>query len=137
MAPERYDVLAMPNASAVSPPPFLPPPFLAVAGGLRVRVRLSTRARDDRVDGVVATAEGSALGVHVRAVPEQGKANRALLATLASWLGVPRASVTLVAGGRSRNKTLAIAGEQGRLCALVAARLAHSGVRRGSAADSS
>jgi uncharacterized protein YggU (UPF0235/DUF167 family) len=98
-----------------------------------VRVRLSTRARDDRVDGVVATAEGSALGVHVRAVAEQGKANRALLATLASWLGVPRASVTLVTGGRSRNKTLAIAGEQGRLCALVAARLAHSGVRRGTA----
>jgi uncharacterized protein YggU (UPF0235/DUF167 family) len=102
-----------------------------------VRVRLSARARDDRVDGPVATAEGSALGVRVRAVPEQGKANRALLATFASWLGVPRASVTLVAGARSRNKILAIAGEQGRLCALVAARLAHSSVLRGTAAGCS
>ena len=107
----------------------VPPPFLAVDGGLRLRVRLAAKAHSDRVDGVIAMPEGSALAVRVRAVPEQGRANRALLATLAEWLGVPPSSVTLVAGGRSRNKTLAIAGEQGRLLSLIAARLGQHGAR--------
>ena len=44
------------------------------------------------------------------AAPEHGKANEAVLELLAETLEVPRASVTLVSGGGSRNKIVELAG---------------------------
>ena len=44
------------------------------------------------------------------AAPERGKANDAVLELLAETLAVPRASVTLVSGGSSRNKIVELAG---------------------------
>ena len=98
-------------------------PWIAAAGGLRLRVRLTPKSRRDTVDGVEDTAEGPALKVHVRAVPEKGRANEALVETVADWLGVPKSTIEVAAGGKSRNKMLAIAGEQGKLSVLIAARL--------------
>ena len=98
-------------------------PWIAAPGGLKLRVRLTPKSRRDAVDGVEDTAEGPALKVHVRAVPEKGKANAALVATVADWLDVPTSTIEVVVGGKSRNKTLAIAGEQGRLSTLIAVRL--------------
>ena len=99
------------------------PPWIAAAGGLRLRVRLTPKSRRDMVDGVADTAEGPALKVHVRALPEKGRANEALVETVADWLGVPKSTIEVAAGGKSRNKMLAIAGEQGKLSVLIAARL--------------
>ena len=48
--------------------------------------------------------------MRVAAAPERGKANEAVLALLADTLAVPRASVTLVSGGGSRNKIVELAG---------------------------
>ena len=101
----------------------------AVKGGLSVRVRLTPRSDRDAVEGVVATSQGAALKVSVRAVPDKGEANRALIRTLAQWLEVPRSSIAVIRGPLSRNKTLAVAGEEGRLCALLAARLAAINVK--------
>lgn len=98
-------------------------PWVAVAGGLRVRVRLTPKSRRDAVAGIEDTAEGPALKVHVRAVPEKGKANEALVKTVAEWLDVPKGTVEVAAGGKSRNKMLAISGERAKLGALIAARL--------------
>ena len=44
------------------------------------------------------------------AAPERGKANDAVLELLAETLAVPRASVTLVSGGSSRNKIVELTG---------------------------
>ena len=96
----------------------------AVKGGLSVRVRLTPRSDRDAVEGVVETSQGTALKVSVRAVPDKGEANRALIRTVAQWLEVPRSSIAMMRGPLSRNKTLVVAGEAGRLCALLAARLA-------------
>lgn len=98
-------------------------PWIAVAGGLRLRVRLTPKSRRDTVDGVEDTAAGPALKVLVRAVPEKGRANEAMVETVADWLDVPKSTIEVAAGGKSRNKMLAIAGEQGKLSALIASRL--------------
>ena len=59
------------------------------------------------------------LTVRVRAVAEKGEANRAVEAVVAGWLGVPKSSVAVTAGGRSRLKTVLVTGEPARLAARV------------------
>jgi uncharacterized protein (TIGR00251 family) len=95
-----------------------------VSTGLRLRVRLTPKSKRDAVDGIEQTGEGPALKVHVRAPPEKGKANAALVETVAGWLGVPKSSVDIVGGGKSRNKLLTIAGEPARLGHAIGTRLA-------------
>ena len=63
------------------------------------------------MDGVGETAEGPAFLAKVRAVPEDGAANRALIETAATWLGLPRTALELVGGGKSRIKSIAISGD--------------------------
>jgi uncharacterized protein YggU (UPF0235/DUF167 family) len=60
--------------------------------------------------------------VRVRAVPDEGKANAAVQAVVARWLGVPSSTVTLARGHKSRVKTLEIAGNPGTLELQVAER---------------
>jgi uncharacterized protein len=79
--------------------------------GILVRVRVTPKAARDGVEGLEETAEGPALKVRVRAVPEDGAANRAVAEVVAKWLGVPKRTVVLVGGARSRIKTLSIIGE--------------------------
>jgi uncharacterized protein len=91
--------------------------------GLLVRVRLTPKAARDAVVGIAPTSEGPALQARVRAVPENGAANEALARLLAAWLGVPPTTVVLASGGKSRVKTLAVAGD-GTMLAERARRLA-------------
>ncbi len=48
------------------------------------------------------------LHVSVKAAPEDGKANKALIAFLADWLGVKRSAITQISGGKSRQKLFLI-----------------------------
>lgn len=49
-------------------------------------------------------ADGRAhLAARVRAVPEKGAANAALEKILASWLGIARSDVAVIAGGTAGN----------------------------------
>ena len=59
--------------------------------------------------GVVGL-HGEAVKIRVAAPPEQGKANDALGAALASALGVRAADVTHVRGATSRNKVFRVEG---------------------------
>jgi uncharacterized protein len=58
----------------------------------------------------VVGRHGDAWKVRVAAAPERGRANDAVLELLAETLAVPRASVTLVSGGTSRNKIVELSG---------------------------
>ena len=78
---------------------------------MRIAVRLTPRAARDAIDGLEARPDGTYLAASVRAVPEKGAANDALILLIAKWLGSPRASVSLAAGGRARYKQVDIAGE--------------------------
>ena len=93
--------------------------------GASVRVRLTPKSSRDAVDGLADTAEGRALKARVRAVPEDGAANAAVVQLVATWIGVPKSSVGVTAGHKSRVKTLGIAGDPGELADLIARRLAH------------
>lgn len=99
-------------------------PWRVVSSGLRVRVRVTPKASRDSVEGLETTADGVALKIRVRAVPEDGAANEAVARVLAAWLEVPPRSVTLAAGGKSRVKTLEISGDGASLAAAANDRLA-------------
>lgn len=71
-----------------------------------VRFRLTPKSSRDRIGKLIETADGPAIAAHVRAVPENGAANRALIALAAKWLGVPKSTIELTAGAKSRIKTL-------------------------------
>lgn len=76
----------------------------------------------DRLEGVETSADGrSHLKARVRAVPENGAANRALEKLVAKTLGVPASSVSVVAGGTARLKTLRVAGDPEALAKAVEA----------------
>ena len=95
-------------------------PLTATADGVRVAVRLSPRARTDRIDGVVSAAAGRlVLKAAVAAPPQDGRANDALLALLASAWDIPRRDLAIVAGAASRNKTVHVAGDAPALMARL------------------
>lgn len=87
-------------------------PFWKVDGeDLVLRVRATPNASRDAVEGAEADADGRPyLRVRVRAVPEKGKANKAVAALLAKAWGVPKSSVSVVKGETDRVKTLQITG---------------------------
>jgi hypothetical protein len=86
-------------------------PWRLADGGVILRVRVTPKASKDAVEGIEATAEGLALKVRVRAVPEDGEANAAIEKLVAGWLGLPRRAVELVGGGKSRVKSLKVVGD--------------------------
>jgi uncharacterized protein YggU (UPF0235/DUF167 family) len=98
-------------------------PWTRVTGGLRLSVRLTPKGGRDEVMGLEDGPEGAALKVRVRAVPEDGKANAAMIETVADWLGVPKRSLTLASGGKSRNKALFLEGDPSALAARLEAQL--------------
>ena len=87
-------------------------------------MRVTPKSAREGIDGVVETAQGPALAVRVRAVAEKGEANRAVEMVVAAWLGVPKSSVAVAAGGKSRLKTVLVAGESAKLAALIKTRTA-------------
>lgn len=97
-----------------------PSPVAPVADGVRVAVRLTPKAARDRIDGLAADAEGAvALKVSVTAVPEDGKANAALIKLLSKEWRVPKSAITLVQGATDRRKLLHIGGDPSELAARL------------------
>lgn len=79
---------------------------------IKIQVRLIPNAHKDNIDGVEASADGkSYLKARVRAVPENGKANKSLEKLIARHFKVPKSSVQVTAGATSRLKTLTVFGE--------------------------
>jgi uncharacterized protein YggU (UPF0235/DUF167 family) len=83
---------------------------------LRLEVRLTPRSARDAIEGEKLTADGrKVLAARVRAVPEDGRANAALLRLLAEACGVAAGKVSLVAGASSRLKSVRIEGDPSSL----------------------
>jgi uncharacterized protein YggU (UPF0235/DUF167 family) len=99
--------------------------------GIDLFVRLTPKSSSDAIDGLREAADGSVhLAARVRAVPEKGAANAALERLLAERLDLPRRSVSVVAGGTSRLKTVRLSGDTAFLIATTAAVLARIGSTR-------
>nr|CAD6431836.1 hypothetical protein REQ54_03633 [Rhizobium sp. Q54] len=79
---------------------------------VRLAVRLIPGAGRDRVDGVERADDGSVfLKARVTAVPEGGKANKALVELLAKALHLPKSSLSILSGETARKKILRIEGD--------------------------
>ena len=95
--------------------------------GVIVYFRLTPKSSKDAVDGLQTTAEGLAFQARVRAIPEDGAANAALEKLVAGWLDVPKRSVQLATGGKSRLKSVAISGDIEQLDRALHVKLAAFG----------
>ena len=83
-------------------------------------VRASPGASRDEISGIYRAADGSlSLKVHVRAQPEKGKANKAVIALLAKRLGIARSLMSVTGGCTARNKKIAIQGNLSELRGVV------------------
>jgi uncharacterized protein len=91
-------------------PPSIELPLHGAADGVRVAVRLTPRGGVDRIEGITCRADGqAALKVSVTAAPIEGRANQALLQLLSKEWRLARRDLTIVAGGKSRDKIVQIA----------------------------
>ena len=90
-----------------------------MADGLLIEVRASPGAQRDEVAARQAADGSVALIVKVRAQPERGKANAAVIATLAEALGLPKSRLALLKGAADRRKTLRVSGNPDELRALL------------------
>ncbi len=91
-------------------------PFAVSPQGLRVSVRLTPKASRERIEGLAPEADGGVmLKVSVTAVPEDGKANAALIKLLAKAWRVPKSSMDIVQGATDRRKVLLITGDADQL----------------------
>jgi uncharacterized protein (TIGR00251 family) len=90
------------------------------ADHLRLSVRLKPNGGRDAIDGMEVGADGEAhLKARVSAVPEKGKANKALIALLAKELRIPKSTVSLLSGDTARKKILRIDGDPEDLSAKL------------------
>lgn len=103
-------------------------PFVLLADGIRLAIRLTPRARREGVEGIGADAEGRpVLLLRVAAPPVEGAANEALIALLARELGLRKADIAIRSGETARIKILHLRGEPSALAARLSAWIAGAG----------
>jgi len=94
------------RAAPVTPEPTPPLAIADHPAGAEIPVRVVPRAGRTQLTGV----RGGALLVRLAAAPVDGAANDALVRLVADLLDVPRRRVELIAGARSRDKRIRVAG---------------------------
>ncbi len=77
-----------------------------------LHLRVTPNAGRDAIDGAETRDDGTCvLRIRVKAVPDKGKANAAVIVLIAKALGVSKSAISLISGDTSRIKTLAVAGD--------------------------
>ncbi len=79
---------------------------VAAADGVRLQLRVKPGGRSDRLVG----PHDGALKLEVRAAPDRGRANDAVIRLLAGVLGVGRSQVGVIAGMTGRDKVASVSG---------------------------
>lgn len=97
-------------------------PIQPVAEGVRLRLKVTPKAKHASIGGLQPEADGGvALKVAVTAAPEDGKANAAVIAILAKEWGVAKTAFSVVAGATDRRKLVEIRGSTAELTARIGA----------------
>jgi uncharacterized protein len=83
--------------------------------GLVIAVKAQPGARRTAIGPVLPAAPApgwpdARLKITVQAPPEDGRANEAIIAALASWLGTKPSAITLTAGATARDKRFIVLG---------------------------
>ncbi len=81
--------------------------FCAFAPQIDVRVTPKASANSLKIERLADGAD--ILRVRVTVAPEDGRANKAVIALVAEALGLPKSALTLIRGEKSRTKTIGIA----------------------------
>ncbi|TAH34730.1 MAG: DUF167 domain-containing protein [Alphaproteobacteria bacterium] len=98
----------------------LPSCFKIVSAGIELAVHCTPNARQERIGDIVADADGNyALKIAVTVPPEDGKANKAVIALLSKNWKLPKTSISLLRGDTSRHKKLLIAGSHDKLSKIL------------------
>ncbi len=99
-------------------------PFRETPQGLEVFLRVTPRAASNRIAGLQEdSAGGCRLKVHVTTVPEDGKANKAVIKLLAKSWKLAKTQMTVTAGATDRNKTILVTGDVAAVTRLIGADL--------------
>jgi uncharacterized protein (TIGR00251 family) len=101
--------------------------IVSTAGGVVIDVRVIPRASKA---GLAGSRDGALL-VRLNAPPVEGAANDELIELIAKALGVPRRSVTIVAGERARLKRVQVRGVGSADAARALGLADAEGLRRG------
>ncbi|WP_395665160.1 DUF167 family protein [Methylocella sp.] len=97
-------------------------PFVVRHGAVALAVRLTPKAARDEIEGAAVLADGRAvLKARVRALPQDGEANAAVIRLLAKALKLPASSIHLESGATSRVKIFILDGDPERLAPALAA----------------
>lgn len=95
-------------------------PWRVGAGRVNLPLRLTPKGGRDAFDGFAAASDGKFHALaRVRAVPEDGAANAALIALLAKVLECRKSAISLVSGATARLKMLEIEDGEGRVQAAL------------------
>ncbi len=90
--------------------------------GLSLFVRVTPNAGQDAVEGIQTRGDGSVvLRVRVKAVPDKGRANAAVVSLLAKLLELAKSDLSVTAGETARLKTIAVRGDAEALGAKLTA----------------
>lgn len=79
--------------------------------GVSVTVKVQPKSRRPGIQGQGVSSHGPCLRIGVSEAAEDGRANRAACAVLATALQVPTAAVAVTLGQTSRDKILHVAGD--------------------------
>ncbi|MDD5433236.1 MAG: DUF167 domain-containing protein [Candidatus Pacebacteria bacterium] len=69
---------------------------------MQIKIKVKTKAREEKV---MKIGEDS-FEVYVKALPEKGKANKAVVKALAKYLKVSRDNIKIIAGKATKQKIL-------------------------------
>jgi hypothetical protein len=84
-------------------------------------LRVTPKSSRSEVSGLHVAADGQvSLAVKVTAPPDKGKANRAVIETLARATGLPKSAFAIVSGETDRHKSLLVTGNPAAVEALIA-----------------
>jgi uncharacterized protein (TIGR00251 family) len=83
------------------------PTFHDAKSGAAISVKVTPRAKKTEVIGVM---EDGTIRVRVAAVPEEGKANQALIEFLARVLDIPASAIDIMGGLTSERKLISLIG---------------------------
>jgi uncharacterized protein len=110
----------LPVGTAKGQATFVARPWVPLADGVALDVRLTPRGGRDAIEGVERRADGRiVLKARVRAAPFEGQANDALCRLIAHELKIAPRQVEIAAGASARVKRLRIAGDPRMLEAML------------------
>lgn len=109
-------------------PPASSQPWTLLSDGVRLQVHLTPKSSRDALEGVTVQPDGqSVLKARVRALPEDGEANKALTDLIAKAIRQPKSSVEVEGGRKNRLKTVRISGDATAIAIALEALLQDSG----------